>query len=56
MTANTDVWPRVCVCVCVAYRGASRDSAFLCTTRPRAIATAIYSLLCCRGDCVYVCV
>lgn len=61
MTTNTDVSLRVCTDVCMPHGGGSRDSAFLCTTRPRAVATAIYPLLCCRGDwvtkevCVCVC-
>lgn len=51
-----------CMDTCVPCCGGSRDSAFPCTTRTRAIAAAIYPLLCCRGDwitkekCVCVCV
>lgn len=50
-----------CMDTCVPCCGGSRDSAFPCTTRTRAIAAAIYPLLCCRGDwitkekCVCVC-
>lgn len=49
-----DVWCVVCVCMCV-FVTAAGETPFPCRTRPGEITIVIYSLLCCHGDSVQVC-